>query len=158
PASGFVYPWGGLIIGAIAGVVCYAAVCLKPVFKYDDSLDAFGVHGVGGFLGAVLTGVFCYSVVNTSGNDGLVAGRPVQVYIQLLAALLSAVFALGLSFVLVKVIDKLIGFTTDEREEVEGLDRAEHGEVGFDLGLALESAPVESAADEPRPAMVPPNG
>ena len=61
PASGFVYPWGGLAIGLIAGVVCYAAVTLKPFFKYDDSLDAFGVHGVGGFIGAVLTGVFCYT-------------------------------------------------------------------------------------------------
>src|SRR5262249_28656254 len=157
PASGFVYPSGGLIIGALAGIVCYVAVSLKPVFKYDDSLDAFGVHGVGGFFGAVLTGVFCFLTVNSASADRLLAGRPVQVIIQLAAALVSAVFALGLSFVLVKVIDQWIGFTADEREEIEGLDRSEHGEVGFDLGLALESAPVE-AAHEPRPALAPPNG
>src|SRR5207253_4671008 len=71
PASGFVYPWGGLAIGLIAGVVCYGAVLLKPRFGYDDSLDAFGVHGVGGFLGALLTGVFCYEAVNDVGADGL---------------------------------------------------------------------------------------
>src|SRR5262245_25302052 len=157
PASGFVYPLGGLVIGAVAGVVCYVAVCCKPLCKYDDSLDAFGVHGVGGFLGAVLTGVFCSKVVNDAGANGLLYGRPVQVFIQLAAALFSVVFAFGISFLLVKAIDQLMGFTTDERDEIEGLDRTEHGEVGFDLGLALESAPVE-AATEPRPAMVPPNG
>jgi ammonium transporter len=163
PASGFVYPWGGLIIGLIAGVVCYGSVCLKPKFGYDDSLDAFGVHGVGGFLGAVLTGVFCYKVVNPdSGADGLIASHLgadgfKQVGIQFFAAAVSVVFCLGMSLLLVKVVDVLIGFTVDGREETEGLDRTEHGEVGFDLGLALESVP-EAPAHEPRPALVPPNG
>ena len=73
PASGFVYIWGGLIIGVIAGIVCYIAVCLKPVFKYDDSLDVLGVHGVGGFIGAILTGVLCYEAVN--GHSGLLEGN-----------------------------------------------------------------------------------
>jgi len=75
PASGFVYMWGGLFIGLIAGVVCYASVQLKGVFGYDDSLDAFGVHGVGGFLGAILTGVFCFYAVNSLGTDGFLTSK-----------------------------------------------------------------------------------
>src|SRR5262249_19112428 len=141
PASGFVPMWGGLAIGAIAGVVCYAAVCLKPVFKYDDSLDAFGVHCVGGFLGAVLTGRFCYQFVNSGGADGLIAsGSFEQVIKQLMAAGVSVVLAFVVTFVLAKVVDAMFGFVTDGKSETEGLDRTEHGEVGFDLGLALEAA------------------
>jgi len=162
PASGFVYPWGGLVIGLIAGLVCYGSVCLKPRFGYDDSLDAFGVHGVGGFLGAILTGVFCYAAVNSNGADGLIASKfsaegIKQAGIQLLAALASVVFTFGLSLILVKLVDSLVGFTVEPREETEGLDRSEHGEVGFDLSLALESVP-ETPAHEPRAALVPPNG
>jgi ammonium transporter len=157
PASGYVYPWGGLVIGLIAGVVCYGSVCLKPRFGYDDSLDAFGVHGVGGFLGAILTGVFCYKAVNDSGADGLLAGNVAQVGIQALAAVSSVVFTFGLTLILVKVIDQLVGFAAEPRAETEGLDRSEHGEVGFDFGLATESAP-EAPTQEPRPATVPPDG
>jgi ammonium transporter len=162
PASGFVYPWGGLVIGAFAGVACYAAVSLKPKFGYDDSLDAFGVHGVGGFVGAILTGVFCYKVINDAGSDGLFASHMSadgfkQVGIQAVAAVASVVFTLGVSLILVTLIDRLMGFTADAREETEGLDRSEHGEVGFDLSLALETVP-EAPATEPRPALVPPNG
>jgi ammonium transporter len=158
PASGFVYPWGGLVIGLVAGVVCYVSVSLKPFFKYDDSLDAFGVHGVGGFLGAVLTGVFCYKAVNPDGGkDGLFAGAPGQVITQLTAATASVAFAFALSLVLVKLVDVLVGFVTDPKSETEGLDRTEHGEVGFDLFPALEEAPAANGA-EPRAAMVPPGG
>jgi ammonium transporter, Amt family len=158
PASGFVYPSGALCIGLIAGVVCYAAVCLKPVLRYDDSLDAFGVHGIGGFLGAVLTGVFCYKSINPdSGADGLLNGNPGQVFIQLYAAVVAAVFTLLVSLVLVKLVDVVLGFTTDTDSETEGLDRTEHGEVGFDLGQAMEVAST-AAATAPRPAHVPPNG
>jgi ammonium transporter len=165
PASGFVYAWGGLIIGLIAGVVCYLAVCLKPYLKYDDSLDAFGVHGVGGFLGAILTGVFCYKAVNSAGADGLIAvlrgtaDPAVGVFDQLIkqgiASGASVVFALVVSLVLVKLIDLVVGFTTDERSETEGLDRTEHGEVGFDFGPQVEMSAVGT---EPRAASVPPNG
>ncbi len=157
PASGYVYVWGGLAIGLVAGVVCYAAVCLKPVLKYDDSLDAFGVHGVGGFLGAVLTGVFCYKAVNAAGADGLLGpdGGAGQVVTQLIAAGASAAFAFVLSLALVKVVDVLFGFVTDAESETEGLDRTEHGEVGFDFGPGVEFA---QAPAEPRPADVPPDG
>ncbi len=157
PASGFIYPWGGLAIGLIAGAFCYGSVLLKPKFGYDDSLDAFGVHGVGGFLGAILTGVFCYKAVNDSGDDGLIAGHAGQVVTQAVAAFASVIFALGMSFILVKLVDALMGFNSDAKEETDGLDRSEHGEVGFDLGLALETVP-ELPAHEPRPALVPPNG
>lgn len=159
PASGFVQMWGGLAIGAIAGVICYVAVCLKPIFKYDDSLDAFGVHGVGGFLGAILTGVFCYKLVNPSGADGLIAsGSFAQLLIQLKAAAISVALAFAVTLVLAKVIDVLFGFITDGKSETEGLDRTEHGEIGFDLGLALEAAAPEASVHEPRSASVPPNG
>jgi ammonium transporter, Amt family len=160
PASGFVPAWGGLCIGLLAGVVCYGAVCLKPYLKYDDSLDAFGVHGIGGFLGAILTGVFCYKAVNSAGADGLIAsgGGFSQLQAQGVAAAASVVFAFAVSFVLVKLVDLTLGFTTDERSETEGLDRTEHGEVGFDFGPQLESAAAGTEDAEPRPANVPPNG
>jgi hypothetical protein len=157
PASGFVYMWSGLAIGLIAGLVCYGSVCLKPFFKYDDSLDAFGVHGVGGFLGALLTGVFCFKVVNDAGADGLIAGNAGQLLVQLIAAVVSAVFAFALSIVLVKVVDAACGFATDEESETLGLDRTEHAEIGFDFGAAMESAPALAGA-EPRAASIPPDG
>ncbi len=159
PASGFVLPWGGLAIGAISAIVCYISVSMKPFFKYDDSLDAFGVHGVGGFLGAVLTGVFCYQwtyIDPAVGKPGLIAsGNLEQVWIQFKAAGVSAILAFAVSLILVKAIDLVIGFIADDNEEIEGLDRTEHGETGFDFGYGYEIAPVVSPA-EPRPAQVPP--
>lgn len=166
PASGFVAPLGALVIGLIAGVVCYLSVCLKPGFKYDDSLDAFGVHGVGGFLGAILTGFFVSSVcyIDAAGKPAdfalgnVPAGRAAQVGVQLLAACVAALYAFGITWVLVLLINTLWGFTVDEKEENAGLDRSEHGEVGFDLSLSLETAPAVGAFLEPRPANIPPNG
>lgn len=156
PASGFVYITGGLIIGLIAGVVCYVAVCIKPKCKYDDSLDVFGVHGVGGMIGAVLTGVFCWKVINPSGADGLTSGGGVEQLInQISAAAISAIVAFVGGFVLVKVIDVAIGFTTTTEAETIGLDQTEHGESGFDFGP--ESVSLALGA-EPRPAKMPPGG
>jgi ammonium transporter, Amt family len=166
PASGFVTPLGALAMGLIGGVVCYAAVALKPKLKYDDSLDAFGVHGVGGFLGAVLTGVFASgALIKAVGSDpfvgkdgGLVFDRNGgQVVIQLFAAVIATAWAFLVSLALVKGIDVVFGFTSDPKAEGEGLDRTEHGEVGFDLGLAMEATP-ETPPPSPRPATVPPNG
>jgi ammonium transporter len=161
PASGFVYPWGGFAIGLIAGVVCYVSVTMKPFFKYDDSLDAFGVHGVGGFLGAALTGVFCYEWTYLSpsvGKAGMIAnGDFKQVGIQLVAATASAIFAFFASLILVKLIDLALGFVADSDAEVEGLDRTEHGETGFDFGYGYEVAAITNPAS-PRAATVPPNG
>jgi ammonium transporter len=168
PASGFVHPLSALVIGLAAGVVCYGAVCLKPLVKYDDSLDAFGVHGVGGFLGAVLTGVLAsYALWNNAsgytpatglGKLGVdwSEGRAAQIGVQLLAAVSSAAYAFVMTIVLVKVIDLLWGFNLDAAAESEGLDQSQHGEVGFDLG-PVEEAP-EVSLQEPRPATVPPDG
>lgn len=165
PASGFVTPFSGLIIGLLAGGICYLAVCLKPHFKYDDSLDAFGVHGVGGFLGAFLTGVFASSALVkagtgtaiSSGGGWLYDGNISKLGIQLAAAVAAVVYSFVLSYILVKVIDLTWGFCLDSRSENEGLDRSEHGEIGFDLGPSMDLVP-EAPMLEPRAAMVPPNG
>ncbi len=173
PASGYVTPLAALVIGLAAGAVCYGAVCLKPALKYDDSLDAFGVHGVGGFLGAVLTGVLAsYALWNNASfgtetakftdvgklTDALGAGRLSQVGVQLAAAAAAAAYGFAATLVLVKVIDAAMGFNLDAKAETEGLDQSEHGEVGFDLGPTLAAVPSEAALAEPRPASVPPNG
>src|SRR5262249_6191038 len=165
PASGFVSPLGALAIGLLAGAICYMAVSLKPFFKYDDSLDAFGVHGVGGFLGALLTGVFASALLYEHGSGNPLSSVKIpgidvpvhRVIVQLIAATVAVVFSFVGSFIIVKVIDSVWGFCLDSRSEGEGLDRSEHGEVGFDLGPALESA-AERPPQEPRPAAVPPDG
>ncbi len=163
PASGFVPPLGALVIGILAGLVCYAAVCMKPFAKYDDSLDAFGVHGVGGFLGAVLTGVFASQVLYQHGASSiepvgkLASGHLAQVGVQLVAAVAAVVYSFVASYALVKIIDLTWGFCLDPRSENEGLDRSEHGEIGFDLGPSMDLVP-EAPMLEPRAAMVPPNG
>jgi ammonium transporter len=158
PASGFVTPAGALVIGLLAGVVCYVTVALKPRLGYDDSLDAFGVHGVGGLLGAVLTGCFCTKLVNaTVQNEGLfLGGGWTQVWIQLVAAAVAAAYAFLLTLVLVKIVN-LWGLTTDPESEIAGLDRSEHGEVGFSLSTGLEELPL-AGGKEPRPATQPPDG
>jgi Amt family ammonium transporter len=170
PASGFVAPLAALAIGLTAGVVCYAAVCAKPWLRYDDSLDAFGIHGVGGFLGALLTGVFASHVLWNAASDNnpakdlgtltaaWPAGMPGQFGAQLVAALVAAAYGFGLTFVLVKVIDRVWGFSAGPEAEAAGLDVAEHGETAFDLGgPTLEEVP-ETRLPEPRPANVPPDG
>ena len=250
PASGFVYIWGGAAIGALAGILCYFAVAFKNMLGYDDSLDAFGVHGVGGFLGAVLTGIFCYTAVNSVGTDGYFAmtGQKAriemlektgiadaekeaktatanfekikaeydalvakgedklddkekaslvefkyleataksktdgietlkkelttlketvskqvkdektpftQTMIQLKASTISAVFAFVVSALLVLLVQVLTlgNFTTTVRDETTGLDQTEHGEAGFDFGLATEAAPTHLM--EPKSATMP---
>src|SRR5262249_9143464 len=150
----------------VAGIVCYAAVALvKPRLGYDDSLDAFGVHGVGGFLGALLTGLlanvgYWQAANGYSGNvelGKLFDGQMAQFRAQLIAAVAAAGYAFVATLVLVQLINLTLGLTLDERSENEGLDRAEHGEVGFDLGPALQEVPG-TPPHEPRPASVPPDG
>jgi ammonium transporter len=160
PASGFVTPLAALAIGIAAGVVCYGAVCMKPLCKYDDSLDAFGVHGVGGFLGAVLTGVFASAVLYQAGSGSELPptwnGVP-RVGVQLLAASVAVVYSFVMSLVLVKVIDLTVGFCSEPRKENVGLDQAEHGEAGFDFSPAMEMV-SEQPPQEPKPASTPPDG
>jgi ammonium transporter, Amt family len=130
PASGWVDPTGALIIGIAAGVICaWAVMWLKGKLGYDDSLDAFGVHGVGGFVGAILTGVFAVSAVGGEGATGLIEGNAGQVWIQFIGTLATIVWSGVASFVILKIIDGVIGLRVSKEVEVEGLDINLHGEV-----------------------------
>jgi len=130
PASGFVDPRGALIIGIVAGVACYwGATWLKNTLGYDDSLDAFGVHGIGGAVGAILTGVLAIAAIGGEGKSGLIDGNGRQVLIQLYGVGVVAAYDAIISFVLLKVIDLVIGLRVDTDTEREGLDLAIHGEV-----------------------------
>ena len=166
PASGFVTPPGALVIGLIAGVVCYGAVCLKPQLKYDDSLDAFGVHGIGGFLGALLTGVFASAALvqgrvrqrhpDRPAGEGAVQPASGRSGCSSSRRLRRPPFSFVATVVLVKLIDLTIGFTLPAKAEGIGLDQAIHGEAGFDLNPVEEM--LAGAEYEPRPASVPPEG
>ena len=128
PASGYVDPFGALIIGLVAGLVCYwGAVVLKPKLGYDDSLDVFGVHGLGGITGALLTGVFAVEAIG--GTPGLLEGNAGQVLIQLEGIGATIVYCAIVTFVLLKIIDAVMGLRVDEEEEVTGLDYSLHGET-----------------------------
>jgi len=130
PASGFVDPRGALIIGIAAGVLCYWGVTgLKNALGYDDSLDAFGVHGIGGAAGAILTGVLAVSAVGGEGHSGLIDGNARQVLIQLYGVACTIVYDAIASLILLKVVDLVIGLRVDVDTEREGLDLAIHGEV-----------------------------
>jgi Amt family ammonium transporter len=130
PASGFVDPRAALIIGIAAGVVCYwGTTGLKHALGYDDSLDVFGVHGVGGAVGAFLTGVLAVASVGGEGKSGLIDGNPGQVITQLYATAVVAVYDAIVSLILLKLIDLTIGLRVDSDIEREGLDLAIHGEV-----------------------------
>jgi ammonium transporter, Amt family len=134
PASGFVSPMAALAIGAGAGFICYLSVTFaKAKFGYDDSLDAFGVHGVGGIWGALATGLWASKAVNPAGADGLFYGNPAQFVIQLKAVLVTVAFSLVGSFVLLKVVDKLVGLRVSEHEERIGLDLTQHREAGYTM-------------------------
>jgi Amt family ammonium transporter len=130
PASGFVNPTGSLVIGIVAGLVCFwGATGLKHAMGYDDSLDAFGVHGVGGFAGAILTGVFAVESIGGAGKKGLIDGNAGQVLTQLWGALVCIAWCAVATFVILKVVDILIGLRVTTEEEIEGLDINLHGET-----------------------------
>src|SRR4029434_5729660 len=135
PASGYVTPMASLIIGFAAGVFCFFTVTVvKKRFGYDDSLDAFGVHGAGGTLGAVLTGVFATGAVNAVFKDaagaplpvGLLEGHAMQVLNQLAAVGITVVLGVAGTFALLKIVDLLIGVRVSEADEIEGLDLSQH--------------------------------
>jgi Amt family ammonium transporter len=132
PASGFVEPWAAMVIGLLAGAVCYwASVVLKLRLGYDDTLDVFGVHGVGGILGSILTGVFATGAINDvfKGQPvGLVDGRGAQVLTQLYGVLVIGAFSAVMTWVLLKIVDVMIGLRVTKDEETEGLDTVLHGE------------------------------
>ena len=130
PASGFVDPVGALIIGVTAGVVCYvASVWMKKALGYDDSLDAWGVHGVGGALGAIMTGAFASSAVNPAGKGWINDGNFGQMLIQLADVGITFVYCAVVTFLILKVVDMIIGLRVPPEVEVEGLDINLHGET-----------------------------
>jgi Amt family ammonium transporter len=129
PAAGFVAPMGALIIGLISGVVCYwGATSLKRMMGYDDSLDAFGVHGIGGIVGALLTGVFAVKAIGGDAASGLIEGNGAQVVTQLVGVAATVAYTAIASYIILKVIDMVIGLRVSEEEEREGLDVSLHGE------------------------------
>jgi len=136
PASGFVGPGGALIIGIAAGFVCFnATLFIKRVLKIDDSLDVFPVHGVGGILGTLLAGVFSATSLGVFSGYGFAEGNETmgdQVYVQLVGVLTAVVFTAVVTWVLLKVIDMLVGLRVSHEEEIEGLDIALHEERGYD--------------------------
>jgi Amt family ammonium transporter len=136
PASGFVGPMAALIIGGAAGGACYGAVMLKTKLGYDDTLDAFGVHGVGGALGSILLGVFATKLWNSGGADGLVAGNAAFFGKQLLAVGVAIGYAVVGTVVLLKVTKALVGLRVSVEEEHEGLDVNLHGEEAYNVGLS----------------------
>jgi ammonium transporter, Amt family len=135
PASGFVLPWHGLVIGLLAGAVCFwACTKLKQMFGYDDSLDVFGVHGVGGFTGTLLTGVFATAAVSMgpdapAGVSGLLEGNARQVLIQFYGVVVTLVWSGVVTFVLLKLIALIVPLRVSQRSEIEGLDITQHGEA-----------------------------
>jgi Amt family ammonium transporter len=131
PAAGYVGPMPALLIGIAAGLLCYTALNAKTKFGYDDSLDAFGVHGVGGTLGTVMAGVFASVAINAGGANGLLFGNARQLAVQAGSVLLIAAYSFVVSMVLLKIIEATIGLRVDKDEETEGLDISQHGEAGY---------------------------
>jgi len=136
PASGWVFPGAAVAIGLAAGIICFwASTTLKKMLGYDDSLDVFGVHCVGGIVGAMLTGVFAYGALYITddaekalGYSGLLYGNPGMVWIQFKSVMLTLVYSAVMTFILLKIIDAVMGIRVTEDEEREGLDVAQHGE------------------------------
>jgi Amt family ammonium transporter len=134
PASGYVGPVSALIIGGLAGLLCYSACNFKSKLGYDDSLDVVGVHGVGGTWGAIATGLWASKAVNPDGADGLFFGNPGQLWTQIVAILASYALAAVVTAVVLKVVDAIVGLRVPEEDEVAGLDLSQHSETAYVLG------------------------
>jgi Amt family ammonium transporter len=128
PASGFVAPWHGIVIGVAAGALCFwACTSLKHRFNYDDSLDVFGVHGIGGITGTLLAGVFATAAIG--GTAGLIEGNPQQLLLQLYGVAVTLVWSGGATFILLKVVGAFVPLRVSQQQELEGLDISQHGEA-----------------------------
>jgi Amt family ammonium transporter len=134
PASGYIGIIGAIAIGALSSVFCFLAVSfLKHRFGYDDSLDAFGVHGIGGIWGTLATGLFATKAINAAGSDGLFFGNSRQLFIQLVATLVTAVYAFIVSWIIYKIVDLVIGVRVTENEEAMGIDLTQHNERAYTM-------------------------
>jgi Amt family ammonium transporter len=131
PASGFITPLSAIAIGLGAGALCYGAVNLKSRLGYDDSLDAVGVHGVGGIFGALATGLFATTLVNPAGANGAFYGNWSLLGPQALSVVVAAVYAFGVTWIILKLLDRTLGLRVTQEDEVEGLDLSQHGESGY---------------------------
>lgn len=131
PASGFVGPMSAMLIGLGAGYLCYWGVNIKNKFGFDDSLDAVGVHGVGGTFGALATGLLASKLINPGGADGLFFGNASLLGIQALSILAAAAYSFIVSWIILKLLDRTMVLRVDQEDEVEGLDLSQHGESGY---------------------------
>jgi ammonium transporter, Amt family len=131
PAAGYVTPMAAILIGFLAGAGCFIAVEMFVRGRVDDALDVFGVHGVGGIIGALATGIFATKTINPAGADGLLYGNPGQLVTQLIAVVVVALYAAGVTWVLLKLVDMLLGLRVTKEEEERGLDVSQHGEVAY---------------------------
>lgn len=133
PAAGSVSLLGAFCIGLITPVICFLMVAaVKPRLRYDDALDAFGVHGMGGIVGSILTGVFAtQAVTGEDGVQGAFYGDWHQLWVQIVATVFSIAYSAAVTFVLYKIVDKFVGIRVDRRIEEEGLDIYEHGETAY---------------------------
>jgi len=131
PASGFVGPNSAIIIGLLAGIVCYTAVALKNRFGYDDSLDVVGIHGVGGLIGTLCVGVFASTAFNPGGADGLISGNPSLLVSQCIGVAVVLIYAFVVSWVMLKIIDMVFGLRVSDDTEDQGLDLSEHSETAY---------------------------
>ncbi|HET9752167.1 MAG TPA: ammonium transporter [Myxococcales bacterium] len=136
PACGFVGPMAAIAIGAGGGVLCFAGCHIKARVGYDDALDVVGVHGVGGVWGAIATGLFAWKAVNGAGGDGLFHGNPSQLLTQLVAVGATVALAAPMTFLILKIVDVLVGLRVDEEHELTGLDLSLHSENAYVLGGA----------------------
>ncbi|MCA1961591.1 MAG: ammonia channel protein, partial [Desulfomonile sp.] len=133
PAAGYVGPVSSVIIGGVAGVVCYLAVLAKSSLRYDDALDVVGIHAVGGAWGAVATGLFACEAFAGEGKNGLFFGNAAQLGNQIVAVLATIVYSFVVSLILLYIIKAIMGLRVTEEEEVVGVDQSEHGETAYNL-------------------------
>lgn len=131
PASGYVGPLAAIAIGVAASLICYYAVVLRMKYRIDESLDVLGVHGVGGAIGALATGIFASKAINSAGANGLLFGNPKQFLVQLATVAIVGVYAFVATWIIAKVIDKVMGLRVVEKEEDVGLDLAQHAETAY---------------------------
>jgi ammonium transporter, Amt family len=133
PAAGYVSVTGAVLIGVLAGSICYLAVAFKNRLQLDDALDVWGVHGIGGMLGCICTGLFATRVWNPAGADGLFSGGVIFFWLETFSVVLTAVYAFGFSYAALWLIDKLVKVKVTEVEEQAGLDEALHGETAYEM-------------------------
>ena len=135
PACGFVTPTSAIVIGIITGMICYILTTFKGIFKYDDSLDVIGIHGTGGIVGSVLTGVFATVLINPDGTNGLLYGSFKLFNAQIVSTIASIAFSFFGTILILYIIDKILGLRVSEFEEMQGLDISQHGENAYRLQI-----------------------